>query len=114
MDNVAVKSVENGKAVIGLSGRLDVTLSAQVEDELNEIIAKESIKHLILDLENVEYMSSSGFRVAIAILRKLKDEDGSLKFCSLKPSVKRLFDVIELTSLFEIFDSEDDARASWA
>ena len=77
MDNVAVKSVENGKAVISLSGRLDVTLSAQVEDELNEILAKESIKHLILDLENVEYMSSSGFRVAIAILRKLKDEDGA-------------------------------------
>jgi|TARA_Y100000389_G_C17044053_1_gene309500 stage II sporulation protein AA (anti-sigma F factor antagonist) len=113
MDNVDVKSVGNGKAVIGLNGRLDVTLAAQIEEELNEFIAKESVKHLILDLNEVEYMSSSGFRVAIAILRKLKDDDGSLKFCSLKPSVKRLFDVIELTSLFEIYESVEDATASW-
>lgn len=113
MENVETKSIVDGKAIVSLKGRLDVTISSEVEDELNHLIQRESIKHIILDLTEVEYMSSSGFRVAIAILRKLKDEDGSLKFCSLKPSVKRLFDVIELTSLFEIYDNEADAVASW-
>jgi stage II sporulation protein AA (anti-sigma F factor antagonist) len=58
-------------------------------------------------------MSSSGFRVAIALLRKLSDKGGALKICCLKPAVKRIFDVIELTSLFEIYDTEEEALTSF-
>ena len=112
MENIKIKNLENDKAVVNLSGRLDVAVSGQIEEALLEAIDKQSIKYMILNMEDVEYMSSSGFRVAIALLRRLRDDEGILKICSLKPAVKRIFDVIELTSLFEIYDNEEEALAS--
>ncbi|MCS6984299.1 MAG: STAS domain-containing protein [Leptospiraceae bacterium] len=109
MEHVKLKNLSAGKAVAALSGRLDVSVSGEVEEKLMDAIEKENISHLILNMENVEYMSSSGFRVAIALLRRLKDKNGSLKICCVRPAVKRIFDVIELTSLFEIYNSEEEA-----
>ena len=100
------------RLVVYLEGRLDVTVATEVEEQLIKLIDDEGEKHIILNLEQVEYMSSSGFRACIAILRKLKQRNGSLKLCNIRPSVKRIFDVIELTSLFDIFDSEDAALKS--
>jgi len=112
MDNIEVKILENNKAIAYPVGRLDVAVSAELEEQLIQAVETNALDGLILNMENVEYMSSSGFRVAIALLRKLSDKGGSLRICSLKPAVKRIFDVIELTSLFEIFDSEEEAVAS--
>lgn len=90
-------------------GRLDVTKSTELEEEVMQLIDKENARNIIMNLENVEYMSSSGFRACIAILRKLKSLNGSFKISNVRPAVKRIFDVIELTSLFDIYESEEEA-----
>lgn len=110
---IELKNLGGGKVVAYLTGRLDVAVSGDIEEQLLTAIEKDSIKFMVLNMEKVEYMSSSGFRVAIALLRRLKDEGGQLKICSLKPAVKRIFDVIELTSLFEIYESEDEAISAF-
>lgn len=88
---------------------MDVSVANEVEEELARLIDGENHKHLILNMDRVEYMSSSGFRACIATLRKLNAREGSLKLSNIKPSVKRIFDVIELTSLFDIYETEEDA-----
>ncbi len=93
-------------------GRLDVTMATEIEDALNKLIDEENARNIILNLEGVEYMSSSGFRVCIAILRKLKSLNGNFKLSNVRPAVKRIFDVIELTSLFDIYNTEDEAIKS--
>lgn len=112
-NNIEIKLLDDNKAIAYPVGRLDVAVSAELEDQLMKAVEEKSLEKLVLNMENVEYMSSSGFRVAIALLRKLTDKGGALKICNLKPAVKRIFDVIELTSLFEIFESEDEAVASF-
>ena len=97
------------KIVVFLEGRLDVSVSNEIEDELSRLIDEENCNHLVLNMEKVEYMSSSGFRACIATLRKLNAKEGSMKLCCIRPSVKRIFDVIELTSLFDIYETESDA-----
>lgn len=97
------------RLVVYLEGRLDVTVATEVEEQLMKLIDEDAEKHIVLNLEQVEYMSSSGFRACIAILRKLKQREGSLRLSNIRPSVKRIFDVIELTSLFDIYDTEDEA-----
>jgi len=112
MDKVQVKDAGVGQAVAYLHGRLDVAVSGEVEEQLMKILEAKAIKHLLLNMSDVEYMSSSGFRVMIALLRKLKDLKGSLKLCCVRPAVKRIFDVIELTSLFDMFETEEEALAA--
>lgn len=97
------------RLIVYLEGRLDVTVATEVEEQLIKLIDEDGEKHIVLNLEQVEYMSSSGFRACIAILRKLKQREGSLRLSNIRPSVKRIFDVIELTSLFDIYDTEEEA-----
>ena len=97
--------------VVYLEGRLDVSVANEVEEELGKLI-DEGNKFIVLNMEKVEYMSSSGFRACIATLRKLNAREGSLKLCAIKPSVRRIFDVIELTSLFDIYESESEALSA--
>ena len=93
-----------------LSGRIDISAANGIEVELNECIdSNNDVKFLLINMAEVEYLSSSGFRVMVALLRKLKDKGGALKLCSIKPEVQRIFDVIEMTSLFDIFPTEEAA-----
>ena len=100
---------ENEKLVVYLEGRMDISNANEVEEELAKLIDDGGHQHLVLNMGKVDYMSSSGFRACIATLRKLNSLGGSLKLSDIKPSVKRIFDVIELTSLFTIYETEEDA-----
>ncbi|MCB1142145.1 MAG: STAS domain-containing protein [Leptospiraceae bacterium] len=99
--------------VVYLEGRLDVSVANEVEEGLAELIDNGDHKKVVLNMDGIEYMSSSGFRACISTLRKLNAKEGALKMCNIKPAVKRIFDVIELTSLFDIYSSEEEAISSF-
>ncbi len=102
----------NGYVIVYIKGRIDVTYANQLEESFEELI-REGHYNLILNLKDVDYMSSSGFRVYISLLRQVKNHEGQLKLCCLKNEVKRVFDIIELSSLFDTYATEKDAIASF-
>ena len=99
--------------VIYLKGRLDVHLSADIEKEINRIIKDEPQVHLLLNLAEVEYMSSSGLRIFVSTMRILKESQRKLKLCNMNNAVKKIFEVVELMDMFEIYDSEEEALKSF-
>lgn len=99
---------EGNIQIIELEGRLDVHLSLEIEQAVNDLIDKGE-KFLLFDLAGVQYLSSSGLRIFIAAMRRLKGVEGSLKLANMSESVKKIFKVVELIDLFEIYDSVDDA-----
>ena len=106
-------TIKNGILVVYLEGRLDVSVANEVEEGLSELIDSGDHRKVVLNMDGIDYMSSSGFRACISTLRKLNAKEGALKMCNIKPAVKRIFDVIELTSLFDIYTSEDEAISSF-
>ena len=112
MDNLKVKNIGDSKIVVYLSGRIDISLANQLDSELHRIVTDNKVSFVLLNMKDVEYISSSGFRVAISLLRKLKAIEGVLRICSLTEEVRRAFDIIELASIFEIFDSEEQALSA--
>lgn len=106
-------NVTNGILVVYLEGRLDVSVANEVEENLADLIDNGGHTKVLLNMKDVDYMSSSGFRACISTLRKLNAKDGHLKICNIKPAVKRIFDVIELTSLFDISETEEEALSSF-
>lgn len=102
-------TVKGDVLIVNLEGRLDVSVANEVEEKLADLIDNGGHVKVLLNMEGIEYMSSSGFRACISTLRKLNAKDGVLKICSIRPAVKRIFDVIELTSLFDIYDTEQNA-----
>jgi anti-sigma B factor antagonist len=98
--------------VVGLSGRMDVHLASEIEAELGKLVAQHATKHVILNLDEVEYMSSSGLRVFVSLMRTLKESNRMLKLSNLSVAVRKVFEVVELMDMFDIYDSEEEAVAS--
>lgn len=110
--DLKTKRVDN-VIVVCLSGRLDVHLSAEIEKEINKIIQNEPSAHLLMNLNDVEYMSSSGLRIFVSTMRILKEQKRMLKLCNMNNAVKKIFEVVELMDMFDIYENEDDAIKSF-
>jgi len=101
----------NDKLIIYLTGRIDVHLASEMETELNELIEKNEDKNVVLNLSDVEYMSSSGLRVFVSLMRNLKETNRTLSLCNLSGAVKKIFEVVELMDMFDIHETEEQALA---
>ena len=99
--------------IVYLSGRLDVYLSADIEKEINKIINDEPELHILLHLKDVDYMSSSGLRIFVSTMRILKESKRTLKLCNMNEPVKKIFEVVELLDMFSIYETEEQAIASF-
>lgn len=99
--------------VLYLTGRLDVQSSIHIEKEINQLIQSEPYCHLLLDLADVKYMSSSGIRIFVSTMRILKENDKKMKLCNLSDSVKKIFEVVELLDMFDVYESQDEAIKSF-
>ncbi|MBV6493487.1 MAG: hypothetical protein LDLANPLL_01510 [Turneriella sp.] len=105
-----LRTKEVGSYIIAyLKGRLDVHLSGEIEKELMALSEKNPDVDFILNLEGIEYMSSSGLRILVALMRHLKTKNRKLKLCSLNLAVKKIFEVVELMDMFDIYDTEEAA-----
>ncbi len=94
--------------VLAFSGRLDAYSAGDVEKKLDTLIESGQVK-LVLNLEKMEYISSSGLRVFLAQLKKVRKQQGDIKLAYMKPYIKEVFDIAGFTQLFSIFESEDPA-----
>lgn len=106
------KTVDN-TIVLYPAGRLDVHLSAEVEKEINAVIQNNPDHHLLLNLSDVDYMSSSGLRIFVSTMRVLKESKRKLKLCNMNSAVQKIFEVVELMDMFDIYDNEEEALASF-
>ena len=101
----------DGVTVVNLEGKLNTGTSPDADSYLSQLISGGSSK-LLLDMEKVDYISSSGLRVALSIGKKLGACGGKLAFCSLNPSVGEVFRISGFNSIFPVFESEQEALES--
>ena len=99
-------------SVITLSGRFDASSADDMERKLDSLIDAAQVR-LVINLEKLEYISSSGLRVFLAALKKVRKQQGDIKLACLKPFIKEIFDIAGFTQLFNIFDTEETAINSW-
>lgn len=90
------------------TGRLDITTAWQFRTKLQECIAKQS-NHIIVNLGQVNFIDSSGLTSLVAGMRDADKVRGSFKLCNVHPEAKLVFEVTMMDSVFEIFESEEDA-----
>lgn len=89
---------ENGDLVIFLSGRIDSANADATEKEIAAIRSKNGGGKLILDAENLDYVSSAGLRVVL----RLKKAEPSLTIINVNPEVYEIFDMTGFTEMMSI------------
>ncbi|MBN2042060.1 MAG: STAS domain-containing protein [Spirochaetes bacterium] len=104
----------NGDIVIlVIIGEIDLYNAPEIKDIINKLI-EERIYNVIIDLEKVSYIDSSGIGALISSLSNLKKYQGGLKIINVYASVKKVFELTKLTSFFEIYDSEGEAVSAFS
>lgn len=98
--------------IIGLHGRLDLTSASELKDASRGIIDRQNCK-LILNMEAVDFINSSGLGALVSILKDVRCSKGELKLSNLAPYVKEIFDITQLTNVFDICDNEQTAKSSF-
>jgi len=93
--------------VIIKSKRFDYSVMKEIKEAF-EKLADEGNKKIILNLENVEFMDSSGLSVIISLYKRLNQEDGKLVICGLQEQPTELINITQLYKLFNIVENCKD------
>ena len=94
-------------------GRLDTNAASEAEKKLGELTDAAQVS-LVVNMEKLEYISSSGLRVLLVALKKARQRQGDIRLACLQPLLKEELDIAGLTQLFKIFDAEDQAVSSFS
>ena len=104
------KSKEGEFMVIKVKGRLDSVTAPDLDRECAKCIEQGETR-LILDLGELDYVSSAGLRVILSTAKKLKSNQGTLSLCNLQDMVSEVFKVAGFSSFLPIFGSLEEALA---
>ena len=100
--------VNNNIAVIKVGGYIDTTTSAELEHSLDSLL-KAGMFKIIIDLGNVDYISSAGWGIFISEIKGIREKGGDLKLVRMIPDVYEVFELLEFHYILKAFDSLDDA-----
>lgn len=98
----------DGVIIFDIDGEIDLYNAPEIKDSIKEQMDSGN-KKIIINLEKVSYIDSSGIGALISSLSNLKKIGGGLKIIHVYDSVKKVFELTKLTSFFEIYDNEDEA-----
>lgn len=98
--------------ILDVNGEIDLYNAPEIKDTINKLI-EEKKYNVVINLDKVSYIDSSGIGALISSLSNLKKYQGGLKICNVSGSVRKVFELTKLTSFFEIYDSEQEAIAAF-
>lgn len=98
--------------LVGIRGRLDQSLSPQLEERLVDLLEQGNCK-LVVDLSGVTYINSGGLRCLVSAWRKAQGQNGDVILFGLNTRLQEIFAMIGFDSVFKIHDSSDLAQAAF-
>ena len=105
--------VENDMVVISINGQLDSFASRDLKAELQELIDARNYR-LLLDLENVNYVDSSGIGAVVAAAQQVRKRKGDVKLFGMAADIRKIFELVGASKVLEIFETEQEAMNSFS
>jgi anti-sigma B factor antagonist len=93
--------------------RFNALITEPVKEDLKSLFNKPDTR-LILNLEGIRFIDSSGFGVFLSILKTANNNHGQFKLCNIEPEVMELFRLLQLHNVFEIHNNLDDCVKSFS
>lgn len=91
----------NGIVTVFLIGEIDAYTVSELQ-EIMDAIVEEKKPNIIVDLEKVNYMDSTGVGMFIGTLKSVKEYDGKLQLLNMQDRVYRLFQITGLTEVMDV------------
>ena len=97
--------------VIYIEGDLTTASSPEAGAEIDEILS-DSVGNLIINVEKVNFIASTGLRIILALGKRLKKDGAELVVCSMNSTTKSVFELSGFSKLFRTFGTEEEALES--
>ena len=104
---LATEEVE-GATIIAVGGEIDVYTAPRLRDKITELVA-DGVYSLIIDMEGVEFLDSTGLGVLVGGLKRVRAHEGSLRLVCTQERILKIFRITGLTKVFPIHTSVEEA-----
>lgn len=109
--DISVKSTETFHTFY-VKGKLDLTSSSEVKEKVKEYLEQGRI-NIILNLAQVDFINSSGLGTLVSTLKEVRTAKGRIALCCLAPYVQEIFEITQLSHIFDIYVGENEAQAAF-
>ncbi|MBV9869893.1 MAG: STAS domain-containing protein [Frankiaceae bacterium] len=111
MDLSLSTRTEGDRTVIAVGGEIDVYTAPKLREHLIDLVSGGSY-HLIVDIEGVDFLDSTGLGVLVGGLKRVRHHEGSLQLVCTQDRILKIFRITGLTKVFPIYATVDEALAA--
>lgn len=93
--------------------RITALNAEELKQEINPLFEDQSGLKMVIDFEGVDFVDSTGFGAFLSIMKTASTNKGELRLCNLNPEVHKLFKLLHLDNVFEIYSSLNECIDSF-
>lgn len=94
--------------VLSVAGEIDIATAPSLRMHLHDLIEQAKLR-LIVDLEAVDFLDSTGLGVLVSALKRVRGDQGDLALVCTRPQILKVFDITGLSRVFAIHETLDAA-----
>ena len=101
----------DSRTIVSVGGEIDVYTAPKLREHLIDLVSAGSY-HLIIDMESVDFLDSTGLGVLVGGLKKVRAHDGSMELICSQDRLLKIFRITGLAKVFVIHDTAEAALAT--
>jgi anti-sigma B factor antagonist len=102
---------ENGRTIVKVGGEIDVYTAPKLREQLIDLVSSGAY-HLIVDMEGVDFLDSTGLGVLVGGLKRVRAHEGTLRLVCTQERILKIFRITGLTKVFPIHASVAEALSA--
>ena len=102
---------EGDRTIVEVGGEIDVYTAPTLREQLIDLVSQ-GHQHIIVDMERVEFLDSTGLGVLVGGLKRVRAQDGSLRLVCTQERILKIFRITGLEKVFPIYGSVAEAVAA--
>jgi anti-sigma B factor antagonist len=104
------ESEQDGTTIVEPRGRIDTNSAKPFGERITGLIGS-GAHRVVIDLRQIPYISSAGFRCLLIAAKMMDEAKGKLVLCGMSAEIRRLFEIGAFTDLFTICGTRDEGVA---
>jgi anti-sigma B factor antagonist len=102
---------EGDRTIVSVGGEIDVYTAPTLREKLIDLVSQGQ-QHIVVDMEHVEFLDSTGLGVLVGGLKRVRAQDGSLRLVCTQERILKIFRITGLEKVFPIHGSVAEAVAA--
>ena len=107
---IQIKKNDSQVECVTLEGDLDFHSSPNLRQELTKLVERQAAK-VVIDFKNVSYIDSSGLATFVELFQRMKRYGGKLVLYNMNASVRSVFEISKLDTIFQLAGTEKEAAS---